>query len=221
MNEHEHEPVWGLPEYLPEGEKMLWQGQPAWQQLALHVFHVRKIAIYFVLLCIAHIGLQWTDGASLAVAAKGAFWLIALGAAAIAILALMSRLYSNTTIYTVTNQRLVLRFGVAVPMMINIPWEKVDEVGLLRRADGSGDIIFTLASDRKMSYWLLWPHAKPWRFSPVRPALRGLTVVDEVAERVRQAIANQPDSVVSPITLSPTSGTPEAVNPATHTAAFS
>ena len=40
----------GLPERLPEGETLLWQGRPSWRQLALRAFHVREIAIYFALL---------------------------------------------------------------------------------------------------------------------------------------------------------------------------
>ena len=37
----------GLPERLPEGERLLWQGAPDWRRLALHVFHVRGLALYF------------------------------------------------------------------------------------------------------------------------------------------------------------------------------
>ncbi len=201
MNEHEHEPLRGLPDYLPDGEHIVWQGGPAWRQMALRAFHVRKVAVYFALLSAVHIGLHWAEGASLATASDGALWLITLGAMAAGILVLLAWLYSRTTIYTMTNRRLVLRFGVAVPMMINIPWEKIDSVGRLRHADGSGDIIFTLAAGRKMSYWLLWPHAKPWRFSPVQPSLRALLSVDEVAERLQQAITGQTESsVLTPIT---------------------
>ena len=47
MSEYATEPVKGLPELLPTGERMLWQGQPSWRALAIRVFHVRKIAIYF------------------------------------------------------------------------------------------------------------------------------------------------------------------------------
>jgi hypothetical protein len=203
MNEHEHEPVRGLPDFLPDGEHMVWQGGPGWRPMALRVFHVRKVAVYFVLLGAVHIGLQWVEGASLATAGNGALWLITLGAMAIGILALLAWLYSKTTIYTMTDRRLVLRFGVAVPMMINIPWDRIDSVGMLRHKDGSGDIILTLSAGRKMSYWLLWPHAKPWRFSPVHPSLRALASVEDVAERLQQAIAGQTkNGVLTPITRS-------------------
>ena len=46
-HEHEWEAAPGLPSTLPDGEAIVWQGTPDWKQLAVHAFHVRKIAIYF------------------------------------------------------------------------------------------------------------------------------------------------------------------------------
>ncbi|MEM1103487.1 MAG: hypothetical protein AAGH48_05230, partial [Pseudomonadota bacterium] len=46
------EPIRGLPEALPEGERILWQGEPTWRQLAVNVFHIRALAIYFGVLMI-------------------------------------------------------------------------------------------------------------------------------------------------------------------------
>ena len=39
--------VSGLPERLPEGERLLWQGRPDWRVLARRVFHLRPLALYF------------------------------------------------------------------------------------------------------------------------------------------------------------------------------
>ena len=69
MSEYTTEPVKGLPELLPAGERMLWQGQPSWRALALRVFHVRKIAIYFTAILIWRLVTGWMDGWSLASAA--------------------------------------------------------------------------------------------------------------------------------------------------------
>ena len=46
-HEHEFEAAPGLPEALPAGERLLWQGSPDWKSLAVHVFHVRTLAVYF------------------------------------------------------------------------------------------------------------------------------------------------------------------------------
>jgi len=44
-HEHEWEAAPGLPSTLPAGERIVWQGSPDWKQLAVHAFHVRKIAV--------------------------------------------------------------------------------------------------------------------------------------------------------------------------------
>ena len=48
--EHEFEPERGLPEQLPAGEQLLWQGSPEWKRLAQRAFHVRKLVVYFAAL---------------------------------------------------------------------------------------------------------------------------------------------------------------------------
>ena len=108
-------------------------------------------------------------------------------------------LYTKTTVYTITNQRLVLRFGVALPMMINIPWSKIEEIDLRRHGDGSGDIALTVSKDRRMSYWMLWPHLRPWKFSPVTPMLRSIGGVEEVAAQLIKLLnAKYPQSANLP-----------------------
>lgn len=221
MSEHETEPVRGLPDYPPDGEFIVWQGEPAWRQLALRVFHLRKVAVYFALLAAIHVGLQVQEGAGWIVAAKGATWLVVLGASALLVLGVLARLYAKTTMYTITNRRLVLRYGVALPMMINIPWDKVDAADLQIQRGNTGSIALTLAPGQKMSYWLLWPNAKPWRFSPVQPMLRCIADPKDVAEKLQQVVGEQPSAVVTPIRPS-APGADRVDDPAgSRTAAFS
>ena len=46
-HEHEFEAAHGLPEPLPPGEHILWQGAPDFRSLARNAFHVRAIGAYF------------------------------------------------------------------------------------------------------------------------------------------------------------------------------
>ena len=48
--EHEFEAAPGLPEALPAGERILWQGSPDWKLLAAEAFHVRRLSLYFALM---------------------------------------------------------------------------------------------------------------------------------------------------------------------------
>lgn len=186
--EHEDEPVRGLPDYLPEGEHLIWRGEPDFRVMARRVFHVRSVAIYIGVLLAAHLGVQWYNGGDLVSVALGSSWMLGLGAVAVGILALLAWAYTRSTVYTLTNKRLVLRFGVAIPMMVNLPLQILGSADLRRYGDGSGDIMLTLAQKKKLSYSLLWPNIKPWQFKPVVPALRCLPAVDDVAATLAHAV---------------------------------
>ena len=64
----EFEPQHGLPERLPAGEKLLWQGAPGAWRLAVQAFHFRKLAIYFLAMLAWKFTSDLSDGASAVVA---------------------------------------------------------------------------------------------------------------------------------------------------------
>jgi hypothetical protein len=193
MSEHDLEPVRGLPEILPAGERMIWQGEPDWHSLARRVFHVRKVTLYFGLIMAATIATKLFAGASLEAIAVPLSWQLTLAASAIGILYFIAWLYARTTVYTITSERLVMRFGVALPMMVNIPWSKISGVDLLAHGDGTGDIAFTVDPTRRTSYLLFWPQVRPWRFSPVTPAVRCISGADSVAADLAQVLQHRVD----------------------------
>jgi hypothetical protein len=188
VSEFDFEPVPGLPEHLPEGEMLRWQGAPHWGALAVRAFHVRKIAFYFGLLILLRLGLLITGGVTLAEALLSALWLGTLAALAIAILALLAWLYSRSTVYSITGRRLVIRFGIALPMAVNIPFKVVESAGLRRYPDGVGDIPLVLASGQRVNYLIMWPNVRPWRFLDAQPMLRCIPDVDAVAGILSEAL---------------------------------
>lgn len=189
--EHEHEPLPGLPQALPEGEKLLWQGAPCWRRLARRAFFVRGVALYFLALVVWKIA----EGGATAETAAGALWLVAAGAAAIGLLSLYAWLIARTTVYTITSARIVMRFGVALPMTVNIPFRIIEGAAASTARDGSGDIALTLSGDNRVSYVALWPHARRWRFSRPEPALRALTDVRAVGRLLAKAATGHAPSV--------------------------
>jgi hypothetical protein len=189
QNEYDHEPIRGLPDLLPEGEQILWQGEPAWLSMARRAFYVQTLAIYFALLIGAHQAYHFSTGGSAAQALVNLGWQICLGLTGLAILAGMARLYARTTVYTLTNRRIVLRFGVAIPMMINLPLNRVQAADLRCFGDGTGDIALRLEDGERVSYWAIWPHARPWHYAPVIPMLRSVPEAQTVAKTLSEAAA--------------------------------
>lgn len=187
LTEYEYEPVPGLPERLPPGEEILWQGAPRWDVLARRAFHVRKIAVYFSLLVAWAVVWDIQAGRDPVVSA---FWLVVAAVLAIGLLTLLARAMARSTLYTITNHRVVMRFGVAIPMTINLPYAKITAAALRDHGDGTGDIPLTLAPKTPTSYLVLWPHARPWRFSPAEPMLRAIPEAQRVARILATALAD-------------------------------
>ena len=184
------EPVPGLPEELPEGERILWRGGPDWKSLALHVFHVRAVAIYFAVLLAWKVWGALADGTGAAGAAASAGAVLGFAAAALGILALLAWLIARSTIYTITNRRVVMRAGVALPKAINIPFAIIGSAGLKVRPSGDGDIPLQLTGPDKLAYLHLWPHARPWRINTPEPMLRGVPDAARCAEILAEGLAD-------------------------------
>lgn len=189
LGEYDFEPVPGLPEELPDGERMLWQGAPNWRKVALHVLHVRKLAVYFALLLIARQVWLASAGTRLVTDLAGTTGLIFSALLAIGLLTLLAWLIGKTTLYTLTNKRVVLRIGVALPMTLNLPFTRLSAADVRLRRDGSGDIIMQLAEGERLSYMVLWPHVKTRSVLRAQPALRSLSDPETVARLFSDAVA--------------------------------
>lgn len=191
MSEHEFEPVRGLPAELPAGERMLWQGAPRWRSLAVQAFHVRKVVVYFTLLAVFQAVAALVDGATPAAALAASSWLVVLGVVAVSTLALLAWLAARGTVYTLTDRRVVMRFGIALPMTVNLPFAVVESAAAGRRGDGTADIALTLAPGSRIGYLVNWPNVRPWHFSRPQPMLRALADGERVATLLADALAAQ------------------------------
>ena len=191
MREYEYEPINGLPENLPEGESIVWQGAPRWTALANRVFQVRTLALYFAALIGIHVVYKLMDGASSSHVWGGVSWQLTLATVSLWLLSGAAWLYARSTVYTLTNKRLVLRSGVATPMMVNLPLEKLESAGLRLCSDGTGDMLFTPTSDTKLYYMLLWPHVRLLGFRKIQPLLRGIPDAQNVARLLAETVRSE------------------------------
>ena len=189
MLEHDYEPTPGLPESLPRDERVLWRGGSDAHSLALGTFHVRKLAVYFAALLGLRMALQLLDGVAFATALSGVALLALLAAVALGLLSMYASLVARSTMFTITNRRIVIRCGVAVPMTVNLPFPRIDAVDVRERRNGSGEIAVLPERLSRVSYVLLWPMVKPWRWFRVQPVLRGIPDVAGVASVIARAIA--------------------------------
>ena len=191
MSEYDFEPIRGLPGRLPEGEVILWQGEPKWTQLAAQAFHVRAVAAYFGLM-LAWRALAAIRGGTPPLQALQAVALVApIALAAIGLLALLAWLNARTTIYTLTNKRVVMRFGVAFPKAFNLPLALIDGAAVKAHGKAAGDLALTLKPPNKLAFLQIWPHVRPWRLAAPQPTLRALGDVQAAAALLVSAMKAQ------------------------------
>lgn len=184
-HEHEFEAAPGLPEALPVGERLLWQGSPDWRQLALQVFHVRSLAIYFaVMMLIQALYLMGEPQPRLLVPLLTS---LALSLTALGLLTLMAWFTARTALYTLTSKRMVMRIGIVLTLTFNLPLRMVAAASVKPRAQGFGDIALKLSGDDHIAWLNLWPHAKPWALKDPEPCLRCIPHALQVGERLLQA----------------------------------
>lgn len=190
QSHEDFEPVEGLPAALPPGEKLLWQGAPQWQRLAIEAFHVRKVVLYFLLLAAWHVATAVNDGQALAVALRGAAWLLSLMACSSGILLALAYFTARTTRYSITSRRIVMRFGIGLPLVVNVPFRIVEEANWSDTGKGLGNIALRIDTRGGVRLWWahLWPHARPWALRNPEPMLRALPQGFEVAQLLAKAL---------------------------------
>jgi hypothetical protein len=179
----------GLPGPLPTGERILWQGAPSTRGLWLRVFHAPLAGLWFAVCGIGVVAVA-QNPAGTAAALAGVLGL------ALALLGVLAFAAHRTTHYTVTNRRLVLQIGIALPVTYNLPFGQVESAELRLFGDGSGDVPLRLKPAARIAYLQLWPHARPWRVSRPEPMLRSVPGATEAAAILGRALAEARDAEV-------------------------
>ncbi len=185
----------GLPEKLPEGESILWQGAPDWRSLARRAFRTNVIGIYFAVLIIWRVGGSLMAGHTLGYALASGLSSIALGAIVIGIFCMLSWLMARSTTYTITNQRVVITYGIALPKSVNLPFSRIDAADLRAHTEGTGDIALKLPPATRLSYLLLWPHVHAGAGGKVEPVLRCVDQPTQAAEILVNGLGNSVASI--------------------------
>lgn len=190
-DDFDFEPVPGLPEHLPEGERILWQGRPDTRALAREALNIRWVVGYFAVLTIWRFGSMLAD-APIGTAFAGAVPFVILGAVVCMLLYAVAWVQARATVYTITTARVAMRIGAALTLTLNLPFTQIRNAGLDRRGR-TGTIALELDGDTRLSFLVLWPHARPWHLRQPQPALR--CVPD--AERVARILADAAETRVA------------------------
>lgn len=180
------EPVRGLPERPPEGEKILWQGRPHGWWLTWDSLSLPWVAGYFAFLTLWRFATV-VDQVTLARAVALSVPFVIMGAIVIALLFIVGYIQARTTVYTITNRRVAMRIGAALTVTLNLPFRQIANADLRLRKSGAGSISLETLGETQFSYLILWPHLRPGHVKVTKPALRCIPDAAKVADILAEA----------------------------------
>jgi len=189
MTDHDFnfEPQPGLPAPLPRGENILWQGKPETAQLARDAFNIRWITGYLVVLALGQAAFAFVEGGAVYALARGLPYL-ALAILAFAVIYGLAWMQARAAIYTITSSRVILRIGAALPITYTIPYSCVSSAALATEGvSGSGSLAMKTNGNMRLSYAVLWPHARPWHIATPEPTFRSIANAAQVARILSDA----------------------------------
>jgi hypothetical protein len=180
------EPIRGLPERPPEGEVILWQGQPNWLRLSVDSLNVWWVLGYFIFLFVWRF-ISVSDLLPISQAVLVSLPFLAFGLLVTLLLMLVGFIQANATVYTITNKRVVMRIGAALTVTLNLPFTEIENAAIASSSKNFGSIVIDTKQDSKFSFLVLWPHARAWHFKKPQPSLKCIPNAAEVAEILSNA----------------------------------
>jgi Bacterial PH domain len=188
-DDFDFETATGVPDVLPLGERIMWQGRPSRWALLRHVFHADIIVAYFTVVVAARLIFGWHDGLPAGELLGTITALLLAAALALSIVGALAWQAARTTVYTLTTRCLIMRYGMALPITLNIPLARITAAKFASRKDASGDIAVTPEAGARLAYMMLWPHVRAWHIANPEPALRCVPDVSQVAQVLQEALA--------------------------------
>ncbi|MEL6189422.1 MAG: photosynthetic complex putative assembly protein PuhB, partial [Myxococcota bacterium] len=183
---------------LNPNESVLWQGRPSRRFLSRYVFRAPWVGAYLAAMVVLRGVFAASSGAQLGETVLAMLFVLPLALTGWGILELMAWAHARTTLYTLTERRVVMRFGVALDLTVNLPFKGIRNASFALRRSGFGDIAIELGGAFRAphgelvipgpSYFHLWPHARPWHMAMPQPTLRGVEDVATVARVFAEAL---------------------------------
>lgn len=173
---------------LAPGEELVWRGGASTRGVIRDVFHLRAIAGYFVVILAFDAFQAWMKGMTLAKAVHDSVPLVVVALLALGIFTTLAVAMARSLRYTLTDRRVILHFGVALPATLSLPYTQIVTCAVAVRRDHTGDIALTLKSGNRMPILKLWPLARAWRIAAPQPMLRAVPQAAVVSGLLARAL---------------------------------
>jgi hypothetical protein len=178
-----------LPAGMESEEQLLWQGAPSWRQAAIRIWHIRVVAAWFAILALDGATMPFRGLATPARMLADEARLLAIAAAALGLVLLLARITSRTTLYTITDRRIVMQFGIALRARLEIPFAAILHVAMKVRSDHTGDIALRLRPHQRAGFAKLYPFVRAGSLLAPQPMLRAVPLAASVGAALARAMA--------------------------------
>ena len=173
---------------LAPGELVVWQGGPTLKGIACDIFHLRAALVYIAAL-VALDGYQaWAKHIPALKALHNSVPLFLGLGLATGIFATLAYMTARTTRYMITNRRVIMKYGMAMPVTLSLPYRQIVGASVEVDADHTGKIALLLRADNHMPYLKLYPFARAWMLARPEPMLRAVPHVALVAGLLTRAL---------------------------------
>ena len=170
---------------IPNGESILWKGRPSLWGFSWNLFGLKWITLYLSMLSIVSVARFFASDFYTAFYVDFLPFFLS-GIFASIILIGLAAIQTYSTVYIITENRVIIKTGAALSFLISMPFKKIKEVNLQKRGASIGTISFELLSEKRVPYISCWPSVRPWKFKRTQPAFSCVRSVDEVATILRK-----------------------------------
>ena len=164
---------------IPNKEKIHWIGKPSWASFGYQVFGIKYLIFYFILsalYAVSQVDPVFTFFAFLV----NFIPFLMSGVFAACILFVLAYLTASHTHYVITEKRIVIRTGVALVFLLNVPIKNIISIDKQRLAGGRGNLSFTAKSKKRIPFVSCWPSVKSGSFIEPIPAFRSISNIEEI-----------------------------------------
>jgi hypothetical protein len=125
---------------------------------------------------------------------------------------------ARNALYTITDRRVVMRYGIALTLTYNLPFARIDAADVrLWNTQGVGDISLQLNRSDRIGWVHLWPHNRPWHMKHPQPSLRCVAQASEAGRVLAQAWSAVRATPLTPSSATPNTPTSSALGPGSGT----
>ena len=171
---------------IPENEDIIWYGRPELRRFCLSALGLRYLLLYLLIVALFNLSSNFGNFSFFIYLEIMVPYIISCFLATV-LLVIIGISQVMPTVYVITSKRIIIRSGMALIFMLNVPFDKIANIDKQIFKDGCGNISFKLINNKRVPFFASWPSVRPWYFNNPEPTFRCISNVDVIALKLADA----------------------------------